>query len=179
MKAGRTDYRFVVDLAAAVPPPVGAPPGAAPGQRVVLGVGASAPDFSVTTLTGRKLSLKGLRGQYVFIDFWATWCPPCVAELPQLKRLAEATKDRTDFLMLGISLDQDRATLERFVKARGVSWPQVVGLAGGATQAATNYEVSGIPSTFLIDPDGNIAAVGLRGEGLVKAVGEYINPKTD
>lgn len=110
------------------------------------------------------------------VDFWATWCPPCVAEVPVLKRLHAATKDRDDFILLSISLDAKRSDVERFIKKNGVTWHQAVGETAGAHRAAAAFGVSAIPATFLIGPDGKLVATGLRGEGLVEAVQQYLKP---
>ncbi len=170
MEAGGTDYRIELDPAGAV---AAAPAGpvAAPNA---LGPGDAAPGFDVTTLTGQKLSLKDLRGSYVFVDFWATWCPPCVGEIPMVKRLHAAMKDRDDFVLLSISLDREKGAVQRFVKQRKLEWHQAVGEDAGAGRAATAYQVMAIPSTFLIGPDGKIVAVNLRGEGLVQAVRKQV-----
>jgi thiol-disulfide isomerase/thioredoxin len=174
LKPGRTDHRIELDPAAAPTPPAGAP-----GQPRQVGPafapGIVAPDFTVTTLAGENLTLKDLRGKFVFVDFWATWCPPCVAELPMVKRLHQAMATRDDFLLLSISLDREPATVRAFVKQRNIAWPQVVGETAGATHTATAYQVNSIPSTFLIGPDGAILATDLRGEGLVDAVRRHVD----
>jgi peroxiredoxin len=130
-----------------------------------LAVGETAPDVAVTTLDGRRIELAKLRGKYVFLDFWATWCVPCVIEVPNVKKLHEKTAGRPDFLLVGVSLDLDKAALQRFIKDKGITWPQVVE-EGGAAAAAEAFKVYAIPATFLIGPDGRIIATDLRGEEL-------------
>lgn len=174
MSGGKTDYRFTIDPNAAPPAAPGGAPPVAPGQA--LAANTPAPDFAVTTLTGQQLTRKDLAGKFVFLDFWATWCPPCVAEVPVLKRLHAATKDRDDFILLSISLDAKRSDVERFIKKNGVTWHQAVGETAGAHRAAAAFQVSAIPATFLIGPDGKLVATGLRGEGLVEAVQQYLKP---
>lgn len=155
-----------VVLKAAKPPP---PP---------LAEGADAPDVAMTTTDGTDVSLAKLRGKFVFLDFWATWCGPCVMEIPNVRALHEATKSRTDFVMIGISLDRDRKALDRCVRDKHIDWPQVFG-DGGAERAADAFGVHAIPSTFLIGPDGKIVAVGLGGTSMRGEVIRRLDARTD
>jgi len=129
-------------------------------------VGRPAPAIVAKDLEGRTFRLGDLKGKYVLIDFWATWCAPCVAETPGLKALYEAYRGK-GFEIVGVSLDETAAPLRDFVKARKIPWTQVHNLTCGSDLQAT-FDVSTIPATFLVGPDGTIERLELRGESLEK-----------
>ena len=126
--------------------------------RVWLEVGALAPDFSAEDIYGNPFSLSGLHGKIVLLNFWATWCRPCVAELPALKAVYQAYRDG-GFEILGLNYDADIETVRKFVEGRDLSWPQIHdhGTAGTGPVGSL-YRFSQFPSTFLIDRDGKILA---------------------
>ncbi|MCO6438755.1 MAG: carboxypeptidase regulatory-like domain-containing protein [Phycisphaerae bacterium] len=138
--------------------------------------GDAPPEITVKTLDGDEIKLVDLRGNTVLLDFWATWCGPCLMEVPSLKKLHEKYKARSDFVMIGISLDHDEQALRRYIKEAKIDWPQVFGENGGAAGAADKFGANALPSTFLIDVDGRIAAVNVFGEdideSLQKLLGE-------
>ena len=115
-------------------------------------IGKSAPDFKVKDLKGEELSLKKFRGQVVLLDFWATWCPPCVAEMPHVKQTYEKYKDQK-FQIIGISLDNSKIALEAFIEKEELAWTHHW---DQSQKVMTQYGVTGIPSTFLIDGEGVI-----------------------
>ena len=129
-----------------------------------------APDFQVTDLMGETLSLAQYRGQVVLLDFWATWCGPCIAEMPNVKRTYEKYKDQK-FQIVGISLDNSTAPLEAYIEKEGIAWRQY--LDSGA-KVSLLYNVRAIPSTFLIDGAGIIRKVNLRGYALESAVADLV-----
>jgi tetratricopeptide (TPR) repeat protein len=132
-----------------------------------------APGFNVRSISGDDLSLERLKGKIVLLDFWATWCGPCRAEMPAVKEVWK--KYRSDqFVIVGISLDRDRGALKRYLDTEGITWPQVYDGAGNQTSISRMYGVRGIPHTVLIDQDGVVRAVGLRGGALSSKVGELI-----
>ena len=133
-------------------------------------VGKSAPDFQVKDLKGEELSLKKYRGQVVLVDFWATWCGPCLVELPNVKRTYEKYKDQ-NFQIIGISLDRSKQPLETFIEREGLAWDHYWDQSQKIT---TQYGVRGIPSTFLLDGAGVIRKTNLRGHSLEAAVGELV-----
>ena len=141
-----------------------------------LGVGAPAPEFSAADIRGRPWALPALRGKVVLLDFWATWCGPCLGEIPELKALYQehAGEAGQDFVMIGISLDQDGWELAEFLEREGILWPQVCDLGGFQASLAKLYHVRGIPRAVLIDRQGRIAAKDLRGEALGKRVRELL-----
>ena len=147
-----------------------APERPAGGALAGLKVGDAAPDFTVTTLTGQRIALADLKGKTVLVDFWATWCGPCVAELPHVKKAYARFSERADFVMIGISLDFDQPTLEKFIKKEKLPWHHVYGDNGGAQTVADAFAVSGIPAMFIINGEGKIVAADLRGEQIISEV---------
>ncbi len=113
-----------------------------------------APDFQLKTLDGQMLQLSALKGKVVLLDFWATWCPPCKAEIPHFKELYTGYKDR-GLEIIGASLDEGgEGPVKAFVQQNGVTYP--VGLADSRLAQAYGG-IQGIPTTFLIDREGKIA----------------------
>ena len=127
-------------------------------------------DFQVTGLKGEPLSLSQYRGQVVLLDFWATWCGPCIVEMPNVKQTYAKYKNQK-FEIIGISLDQSMEPLETYIASEGLAWRQYLDSSG---QIANMYNVRAIPSTFLIDGTGIIRRVNLRGSALETAVAELV-----
>jgi beta-lactamase regulating signal transducer with metallopeptidase domain/peroxiredoxin/protocatechuate 3,4-dioxygenase beta subunit len=145
-----------------------------PGLKQTLRVGQPAPAFEVETLDGRRVKLADFRGKYLLLDFWATWCGPCVAEIPELKALHDRFGKDPRFAMLSLSLDAEKDAPRKFVAEKGLTWTQgFLGewAAGGVTDA---YHVEAIPATFLIGPDGTIKSIGLRGGTIAGTVGQLL-----
>lgn len=129
--------------------------------------------FEETDLSGAPLKLASYRGKVVLVDFWATWCGPCVAELPNV--LAAFEKYHAQgFEIVGVSLDQDRAKLDAFLAEKKMTWPQFFDGKGWENKLAQAYGIRSIPATFLLDREGKIVAKGLRGEALAAKVGELL-----
>jgi peroxiredoxin len=114
-----------------------------------------APAFDTTDLAGKKTTLADFRGKVVLLDFWATWCKPCVASMPSLDRLASQWKDR-DVVVVGVSIDQEPGKVAPFLKKKPVSYPVL--LDNPKSPSYTAYKVKVLPSLFLIDREGNIVA---------------------
>ena len=127
-------------------------------------------DFQVTDLKGEPLSLSQYRGQVVLLDFWATWCGPCIVEMPNVKQTYAKYKNQK-FEIIGISLDQSMEPLETYIASEGLAWRQYLDSSG---RIANMYNVRAIPSTFLIDGTGIIRQVNLRGSALEMAVAELV-----
>ena len=127
-------------------------------------------DFQVTDLWGESLSLSQYRGQVVLLDFWATWCSPCIAEMPNVKRTYAKYKNQK-FEIIGISSDQSTAPLEAYIADKGLTWRQYW---DNNDRIGNMYNVRSIPSTFLIDGAGIIRQVNLRGSALETAVAALV-----
>ena len=138
---------------------------------VALAVGAAAPELTLTSLDGQTFTLRSLRGKIVVVDFWATWCAPCVEEMPMLAAVFEKYKGRKDFAMLGVSRDFEESDLRIFLDRRKeIAWPQVFGEKAGADSAAEKFGVVMLPALFVIDTDGKIVGSGLRGDQIAEVV---------
>jgi peroxiredoxin len=118
----------------------------------------AAADFTVPSLTSQPLRLRDFKGKVVFLNFWATWCPPCKEEMPSMERLYRRYRDR-GFSILAVSIDTGGATpVAAFVKTFGLTFP--IGLDPSLV-VANQYAIRGLPATFLIDKTGYVAAVAL------------------
>jgi len=124
-----------------------------------------APDFRQADPQGKVVQLSALRGQYVLLDFWASWCPPCRAENPTLVRAYHQYKSRK-FTILSVSLDHDRAAWLKAVKTDGLTWTQVSDLKGWDNDAAARYHIQAVPQNYLLDPSGHVVGQNLRGAAL-------------
>lgn len=142
--------------------------------RIKTTVGAIAPDFSLQTPEGEKLSLSSLRGKYVLIDFWASWCGPCRQENPNVVKVYNNFKDK-GFEILGVSLDKEGGAWKQAIAADGLPWKHVSDLKYWQSEAAQLYSVQAIPQTFLLDKKGVIIAKGLRGAQLESKLAELFN----
>jgi peroxiredoxin len=121
-------------------------------------------------LTGKTITLEQFRGKVVLIDFWATWCPPCIAEIPTVKR-AYDKYHKLGFEIISISLDHDREDCERFVKREKMNWHHVF---DGGGRLAARYGVSAIPAMYLVGKDGNVVSDNARGRRLEAAIKEAL-----
>lgn len=139
-----------------------------------VSVGDAAPGFDVPTVDGGRVSLESLRGKLVLVDFWATWCGPCVRETPNLKATHEAFGDDPRFAMVGLSLDRDREAPATYAKKNELRWIQ--GFLGDWSndKVTKAWGVRGIPAIFLVGPDGKIVAQNLRGDRIKEAVREQL-----
>jgi thiol-disulfide isomerase/thioredoxin len=139
-----------------------------------LKVGDVAPDFEITTLDDKPLRLSEYRGKYVLLDFWATWCLPCRAEIPHLKQTYEKFGGRENFELISLSVDSERDAAKKFVAEQGCPWPQ--GFLGNMSDSpvAATYGVRGIPAILLLGPDGKVIAKDLRGAAIQDAIAKAL-----
>jgi tetratricopeptide (TPR) repeat protein len=132
-----------------------------------------APGFVVKSSTGEELALEKLRGKVVLLDFWASWCIPCRIDMPEVRKIwKKYSGDR--FTIVGINLDSNRPAFDEYVKAEAVTWPQYFDGQGWGNEIARKYGVYAIPHTVLIDHEGVIRAIALRGEELDAKIGELL-----
>ncbi len=142
-----------------------------------LAAGATFPDFNVKSISGEPLSVGGYKGKVVLVDFWATWCGPCRAELPNVIETYKKYHDK-GFEIIGVSLDSDRDKLDAFLKKQdGMTWQQFFDGQGWGNELAKKYGVESIPFTVLIGPDGKIIGKDLRGDALATAVSSAVDKK--
>ncbi len=130
-----------------------------------LSVGAIAPELELTDSTGKTFKLSDMRGQYVLVDFWASWCKPCRIENPNVVANYEKYKDK-GFTVLGISLDDNRDRWLVAVQADKLFWPHASDLKGWESAAGRKYNITSIPANVLLDKDGKIVAKNLRDASL-------------
>jgi cytochrome c biogenesis protein CcmG/thiol:disulfide interchange protein DsbE len=116
-------------------------------------LGKPAPAFTVETLDGQEVSLGSLRGRAVIVNFWNSWCTPCKAEEPALKKFYDRHREEADFAMVGIVRDDTKKAVRSALEARGIEWP--MGFDPGR-KAALDFGTRGQPETFAITPDGMI-----------------------
>ena len=137
-------------------------------KRTSLGV--MAPDFEEKTAEQIGIKLSNFRGQYVLVDFWASWCGPCRQENPNVVRAYETFKDK-NFTILGVSIDEKPDAWTKAVKADGLVWTQ---LLDRTNKIAELYGINAIPKNFLVDPNGKIIAKNLRGPALAQKLSEVL-----
>jgi len=139
--------------------PVSEPPGGTSSTTLVEGsqVGDLAPDFQLQNLNGELVSLSELRGRPVMLNFWATWCPPCRAEMPYIQAIYEAwTGKSPGVIVLGINMRESPSKVREFMQSNNLSFPVLLDIE---KNISTKYNVSAIPTTFFIDADGIIQAM--------------------
>jgi len=139
-----------------------------------LVAGDLAPPLLAKTLDGKPFDLNAYKGKYVLLDFWATWCGPCVAELPRLQDVHEVYGRDGQFALVSLTLDDEVAAPMQFAKDKGMPWTQVFLGDKPGQEVLKNYGVESIPATVLIGPDGKVIETGMRGESIRKAVGKAL-----
>ena len=129
-------------------------------RRAAVQVGKMAPEFAVKDTAGRIFRLSEARGQYVLLDFWASWCGPCLEDVPALKKFYELNKGR-NLKIIGISLDTDNARWLAAIRKYDLNWLHVSDLGGWNSAVGKLYNVQAIPRKILIDPHGKIAGIDI------------------
>ncbi len=133
-----------------------------------------APDFQLTDYNGNHLKLSDFRGKPVLINFWATWCPPCRAEMPEIEAVYQKYHKKYGFEVLGVDAREEIPTVKKYVEDGNYSWKMLMDFAGNTI---ATYGVVAFPSSFFIDPQGYIRATqvgGMDKKGLQDRLGKII-----
>jgi peroxiredoxin len=136
-------------------------------------VGKEAPDFELPDVNGKVMSLKSLRGKFVLVDFWASWCKPCRNENPNVVSAYQQFKDK-NFTILGVSLDKEKEGWVKAIADDQLTWSHVSDLKFWDSKVVPLYGIEGIPFNVLIDPEGKVIAKDLRGSELHAKLNEVL-----
>jgi peroxiredoxin len=136
-------------------------------------IGSMAPDFTMNDTEGKPFKLSQLKGKYVLVDFWASWCGPCRGENPNVVAAYNQYKDK-NFTVLGVSLDEDKDKWLKAIQSDNLSWKQVSDLKGWQNATVKLYGYDGIPYNVLLDPQGKIIATSLRESALQNKLAEVL-----
>jgi peroxiredoxin len=139
-----------------------------------VAVGTEAPEITLADPAGKNVSLSSLRGKYVLIDFWASWCGPCRQENPNVVRMYNQYRDK-GFEIFGVSLDESKDKWLKAIAMDKLTWPHVSDLKGWNSAAAQLYNIQAIPQTLLLDKEGKIIAKNLRGKALEDKLASLLN----
>lgn len=144
-----------------------------------LRVGSEVPDITIPLVDGQTAHLSDFRGKYVLLDFWASWCGPCIKELPFLKQIYEETQNSRDrFVIVSFSIDNKEKAWKDAIKNKEIGLPEWVhgsDLLGWGSPAAKMMDVTSVPKMILIDPEGKAVSFSLRGEEMVRRIKQILS----
>lgn len=141
-----------------------------PGTALALSAGDPAPDFSLPDSTGKTFTLSSLRGQFVYVDFWASWCAPCRQSFPWMNQLSQRSR-KAALKVVAVNVDENRDDAEAFLRQLPANFTVVFDPAG---KAAASYQLPGMPTSILIGPDGRVRWIHI---GFRKNEGEVIQSR--
>ena len=148
-------------------------------QSIGLEPGNKSPEIKLPTIKGDTVALSSLKGKLVLIDFWGTWCAPCVAEQAELAKLYNKYKQSTftngkGFEIYGVSLDAKKSNWENFITMNKINWIQVSDLKFWRSPVAKTYNIQALPFNILMDGNGIIVAKNLHGMDLEKSIAKFL-----
>jgi thiol-disulfide isomerase/thioredoxin len=165
---------LLASQAAGAPP--ARPPATSAAARQAAVAAAAFAQFRATDMDGRVLTASSLRGRVVVLDFWATWCAPCLAEVPTYQRLRRE-HDASRLEIIGVSVDVlDRRGLVSWLNRQQVTWTQIHDRRGYSGELAQQFKVVMLPTTYVFDAEGRMVAANVRGERLIQTVSELLPP---
>jgi peroxiredoxin len=135
-----------------------------------LEAGQPAPAFTAKTVDGKDVKLADYKGKYVLLDFWATWCAPCLAETPNIKAAYDAAGEDPRFVMLALSLDEKASDAAAYIKENQMPGTPIFLPGELENPVVKSFGVDQIPSIWLLGPDGKVIAKDLRGDAIKSAV---------
>lgn len=146
-------------------------------KQTGLRKGDMPPDFTLTTMDGEEVTLSDYKGKKVILNFWASWCPPCKAEMPHMQKYYDKKAKEQNFEILAVNLtseEKGNRLVEKFLKSYGITFPVPMDESG---DIAKNYQVITIPSTFILNTEGEIehSIIGPMNEDLMETYVEGIN----
>lgn len=146
-------------------------------KQTGLRKGDTPPDFTLTTMDGKEVTLSDYKGKKVILNFWASWCPPCKAEMPHMQKYYDKKAEEQNFEILAVNLTSEEKSnrlVEKFVQSYGITFPVPLDEKGNI---ALKYQVITIPSTFILNTDGQIehSIIGPMNEDLLETYVEGIN----
>lgn len=143
-------------------------------EMTSLQVGQQAENFEAVTIDGDSISLDKMEGKVILLDFWATWCGPCIPEIPNLKMLSEKY-DEAEFEIISISLDQEKEVLIEMIEEKEMDWKQLYQEKTWQGEIAELYNVNELPRKYLIDAQGKIVAKDIRGDDMIEEVEKQLS----
>jgi thiol-disulfide isomerase/thioredoxin len=163
-------------LSQQVSAPQTVPPATSAAARQAAVAQAAFAKFRAIDIEGRELTASSLRGRVVVLDFWATWCAPCLKEVPTYQRLRRE-HDAGRLEIIGVSVDVlDRRGLVSWLNRQQVTWTQIHDRRGYSGELAQQFKVMSLPTTYVFDANGRMVAANVRGERLIQTVAELLKP---